>query len=105
MRKQPCALWTTAFAVLLSSLLIGCREETAPRPDVRAPSLIQAEDFMLRNQSHEILAPSIIQYRTPHQRWTEEEIEVFWTPVREIGVEWLREESDKEIERLLETIP
>lgn len=90
--------------VFACGLLLAACESRQSQPQRDPDSPLSPTDFLFADESDRLKSPSTTRYRTPADEWTQEEIDRFWIPPQEIGLEWLQEEADGEIERLLHTI-
>lgn len=92
-------------AVLVTSLtLAACDTNTEGGNILAEAPKVSIEEFSVPNEDRRLLTPAPAPFRTPRDSWDADDIGRFWISPRDIGVDWLADQSDKEIERILETI-
>jgi hypothetical protein len=107
MREPGCTSrrYTRLAAVLITSLALGACDADTEGGDilVEAPR-VPIEELSVPNEDRRLLMPAPAPFRAPRDSWDADDIGRFWIAPTEIGVDWLADRSDEEIERILETI-
>ena len=92
-------------AVLVVSLALGACDADTEGGDILAEApKVSIEELSIPNEDRRLLRPAPAPFRAPRDSWDADDIGRFWISPTEIGVDWLADQSDEEIERILETI-
>jgi hypothetical protein len=102
-------LFLLSMAVTLIVLLASPRRQALPvaRPAAPAsspPAALGIQDFLL--EAPEAPAPpGIVLFRERTPRWSPEQVQRYWVPVKQAILEILRRENDRRTEELLREVP
>ena len=93
--------------IIIISSAVSRRPDRADdiKLEVESPIELRISDYPVPEEWVEIQSMEPVPSREPHSQWTEEEIEKFWIDTDLIIDEYLREESRKTIEEILEKVP
>lgn len=78
------------------------RAAAAP-PRAAARTELYFHDFVLPQAQD--APPEIYPWRSPTPRWSQEEVERYWIPLREITLDYLSAENDNRMEKLFAEVP
>jgi hypothetical protein len=79
-------------------------DDFSSMPGGKYDDALTVQDFILPEGIGDE-APGPYLLRSPLKRWSEEQVDRFWIPLKEIALDLVQRENDRRIEELFEGIP
>jgi hypothetical protein len=93
-----------AEAVEATSSVQRILDDFSAIPGGRSEDVLTVQDFILpEGIGNDTAEPYLL--RSPLRRWSEEQVNRYWIPLKEIALDLVRRENDRRIEGLFEGIP
>ena len=70
------------------------------KPPVYVPGPLTLSDFILVDEEDPLERPTFYYHRKDRERWTEQEVEQYWISVKDVAIDILARQNDRNAENL-----